>query len=282
VTQDRSYDALLVDLDGTLLDDQGQIRPRNVDALHALENAGVHVMIATGRSSVATLPVVTALDLHTPMLVFNGAGIYCPQEKRLIEERILSNRVMQRAYDHALLRGYLVVAQQANAKFALAPRDAAEEQALGFFHGLETVEFAGLPREYVIRLIFYSNNFEDSADFRSELTDVLVDPLFLTDFPLNLLVSLRSSPLKVVDVHPPSRGKAEGLRFLKEVYGVPAERTVAIGDASNDIQMLQAAGLGVAMQAAGAATKAQADRIIGDNNTDTIADLVSELFGVKF
>ena len=279
--RDRSYDALLVDLDGTLLDDQGQIRPRNFAALKALESAGVHVMIATGRSSVASLPVVSALELRTPMLVFNGAGIYCPQAGRLIEERILSNRVLQRALEYAYERGYLVVAQQAQAKFATTPRDADEEQALAFFHGLQVVDAANMPREYVIRLIFYTASFADSADLRRDVRAALVDPLFLTDFPLNLLVSHRASPLQVVDIHPPSRGKAEGLRFLEETYGVPAQRVIAIGDASNDIQMLRAAGLGVAMQGSRQATLEVADRVIGDNNSDAIADLLVELFGLK-
>jgi Cof subfamily protein (haloacid dehalogenase superfamily) len=273
------YDALLIDLDGTLLDGESRIRPRNLEALRALEAAGAHVMVATGRSTVATLPAVEALELETPMLVFNGAAIWCPRQERLLEERILSNRVIRRALDLGRERGFLMVTQQARAKFASHPRDADEERALDFFNGVEIVGHADLPDEYVIRVIYYSAQHANSEDLAHDVLAALDAPLFLTDFPLNLLVHQRSSPLQVVDVHPPSRGKAEGLRFLREQYGVPAERVVAIGDARNDIAMLRAAGLGVAMEGCCERTRAAADRTIGHHDTDAIAELVGELFG---
>ncbi len=278
MTRDQSYDALLVDLDGTLLDDAGEIRPRNARALRALEASGAHVMIATGRSTVASLHVLDSLELQTPMLVFNGAAIHCPREGRLIEERILSNRVVARAMAHAREHDYLVTAQQAIKKYATEPRRPGEKEALAFFDGLQVVERSDLPTEYVIRLIFYSAVHRDSVAFREEIEEALVDPLFLTDFPLNLLVTHRESGLNVVDVQPPCRGKAEGLRFLQESYGVSADRVVAIGDATNDIDMLRAAGVGVAMEAACERTRACADRVIGSNNSDAIAEVIEELF----
>ena len=61
-------------------------------------------------------------------------------------------------------------------------------------------------------------------------------------------------------------------------HGIPAERVLAIGDASNDVPMLEAAGLGVAMANSMGQALAAADRTIGDNNSDAIADLLEELF----
>ncbi len=278
--QRRKFDALLVDLDGTLLDGESRIRPRNLLALRELEASGVHVMVATGRSTVAALPAVEALELETPMLVFNGAAIWCPRQERHVEERILSNRVLRRALDLGRERGFLMVVQKAQAKYATPPRTPDEERALEFFHGLEVVEPADLPDEYVIRVIYYSAEHATSQDLAREVLASLDAPLFLTDFPLNLLVHQRSSPLQVVDVHPPTRGKAEGLRFLSESYGISPQRVVAIGDASNDIDMLRAAGLGVAMQGCCERTNAAADRTIGHHDSDAIAELVGELFGV--
>jgi Cof subfamily protein (haloacid dehalogenase superfamily) len=275
------YDALLIDLDGTLLDGRSEIRPRNLAALRALSESGVHVMIATGRSTVAALQVVADLELETPMLIFNGAAIYCPREGRLIEERVLSNRVVERALALGRERGYLMVAQQALGKFGTTPRTPDEQLALRFFHGLETVEPAHLPAEYVIRIIYFSGDHASSEELAREVSEALGAPLFLTDYPLRLLVSHRTSPLQVVDVHPPSRGKAEGIRFLQEHYGVPRERIVAVGDASNDIAMLRVAGLGVAMEGCCERTHAAADRVIGHHDSDAIAELVGELFGIR-
>lgn len=276
-----NYDALLVDLDGTLLDGQGKMRPRNVSALRALMATGVKVMVATGRSTVATLEVIADLPLETPMLVFNGAGIYCTQEDKLLEERILSNRVLERALQFGEQRNMLTVVQQAKDKFAVAPRTHDEQRALEFFTGMQIVERHELPREYVMRVIYYSAQHAGSKELRADVQDSLAAPLFLTDFPLNLLVSHRDSPLSVVDVHPPSKGKAEGLRFLHETYGIAPERVIAIGDASNDVHMLEAAGLGVAMGGSSDHVQSFADRVIGHHDTDAIALLVEELFGIE-
>jgi Cof subfamily protein (haloacid dehalogenase superfamily) len=275
----RTHDAVLLDLDGTLLDGQGEIRPRNVDALHALVERGVHVMIATGRSTMATLPAVRELALETPMLVFNGAAFYCPREGRFLEERVLSNRAVSRSLEFGREHDLLTVLQLADEKYATPPRNTAEERALAFFHGLRVVEREVLPTEYLIRVIHFSAQHESSGALRDEVAAHLGTPAFLTHFPLDLLVTHRGSPLKVVDVHPPMRGKAEGLRFLEEHHGVPPERVVAIGDAGNDLEMLRAAGLGVAMGEARGEVREAADRVIGSHDSDAIAELLEEVFG---
>jgi Cof subfamily protein (haloacid dehalogenase superfamily) len=275
----RPYDAVLLDLDGTLLDARGEIRPRNADALHALVARGVHVMIATGRSTMATLPAVRDLELETPMLVFNGAAFYCPRSARFVEERVLSNRAVQRAREFGRERDLLTVLQLADEKYATPPRNTAEERALAFFHGLRIVEREALPAEYLIRAIYFSEEHETSEALRDEVRAHVDAPCFLTHFPLDLLVTHRGSPLKVVDLHPPMRGKAEGLRFLAERHGVRPERVVAIGDAGNDLEMLRAAGLGVAMGEARGEVREVADRVIGSHDSDAIAELLEELFG---
>lgn len=278
MTQDSKYEAVLLDLDGTLLDGNNKIRPRNADVLRSLVDSGVEVMIATGRSTRATLPVVEELGIDSPMLVFNGAGIYCPKEDKLIEERILSNLVMERALAFARERKLLTVVQKAEQKFASPANTHDERRALEFFRGLQILDSHDLPDEYVIRVIYYSADHESGDALQADVEAALDAPLFLTNFPLNLLVTHRDSPLSVVDVHPPSRGKAEGLRFLEEMRGIRPERVIAIGDASNDLDMLEAAGLGVAMGGSSARVQGVADRVIGDHDSDAIADFLQEIF----
>ena len=84
--------------------------------------------------------------------------------------------------------------------------------------------------------------------------------------------------MHALDVHPPCRGKAEALRYLEENEGIDPARIVAVGDAGNDDPMIRAAGLGVAMGDGTASTRAVADRVIGSNDSDAIAQLVRELF----
>ena len=87
----RAYDAILLDLDGTLVDAKDAVHPRTLEALRAADAAGVTVMVATGRSETATIPVLETLGLEGPAVVFNGAGVWCPKSERLIEERVLAD-----------------------------------------------------------------------------------------------------------------------------------------------------------------------------------------------
>lgn len=272
------YRALVLDLDGTLITDAGTIHPRTFAALKSVAARGVRVMVATGRSELGVLAVLDELGFDTPALVFNGAGLWCPREKRLIEERLLSDRVVARCFAYIERSGLLPVLQRAGAKFAPPPRDALEAHALSGLEGLHHVPLAELPREYVIRATFFSARHADSAALAREVEVELGQHLYMTHFPLSALATHRASPLLVADVQPPSRGKGEALRVLKERYGIAPEEVVAVGDADNDLEMLAGAGLGVAMANAMPRALAIARRRIGDNNGDAIAQLIEELW----
>lgn len=274
----RAFDALLVDLDGTLLNRRSELPPANRKALRLAEERGVRVMVVTGRSLVATLPILLELGLTAPSAVFNGAAIWCPRSERFLEERTLSNRTLERTLDFGRCTGDLTIVMQSGRKLALAPRDDVELRALEGLHGLEFVEREELRQDYTMRVTFVSRRHPSSVELEAEFVEHCPFPTYLTHFPLSILPDHSDSPMHALDVHPPCRGKAEALRYLQEVEGIPSERVVAIGDASNDEPMIRAAGLGVAMGDGMASTRSLADRVIGGNDTSAIADLVEELF----
>ena len=270
--------ALLLDLDGTVLDSKGVVRPRVREALLELDSTDVHVMVVTGRSAISAAPVIEELGLRGPAVVFNGAGIIEPGKRKWIEERTLSNRTTALALGFTERHGYQTVVMCAGEKFATRPRDEEEERTLFGLHGTVLVDPDDLPRENVIRVTWFSRTHEDSAAFARQLEGELDAPMYVTHFPLNVLADHRASPVQVLDVHPPCKGKAEAVRFLGETYGIEPGEIVAVGDATNDLPMLEAAGIGVAMESGMPEAIAAADRVIGGNDTDAIADLVRELF----
>jgi Cof subfamily protein (haloacid dehalogenase superfamily) len=275
------YDAMCLDLDGTVVDPNGAVRESTRAAISALRDAGVRVMITTGRSVTATEAIIEELELYEPAVVFNGAGVWCPKERRLLEEQILAERVVDPVMDYADANGHLLCVMLAGTKYAPEPKDELEEATLKGLHGLEVVKRAELPREYVMRITVFSRVHESSEPFHEEVCDVLGAPAYLTHFPLSLLHAYRESPLQVVDVHPPCNGKAEALRWLSAEEGIPAERVVCVGDATNDLPMFEAAGLSVAMGDGMPEALAAADRVIGASDTDAISELIKELFGVS-
>lgn len=274
----RSYDAILLDVDGTILSDSGELHPRNRAALHAAAASGVRVMLATGRSVASTRPVLEMLGLDGPAVVFNGAGLFCPRTNRMLEERTLSNRTLERALRFGRERDLVTVLMTADRKLSSPPRTPAEEQAVRGLHGVEIVPWDELEAEYVVRVTFYSSAHESSAHLSREIEEAIDQPVYMTDFPLNWLAGYRDNRLDVVDLHPPCRGKGEGVRILEERWSIPRERVVAVGDATNDIPMFELVGLAVAMETAMPEAKAHAHRFLPGPDGSALADLVEELF----
>jgi hypothetical protein len=236
-------------------------------------------MVATGRSLVATRGVLEVLALQTPAVVFNGAAIFCPTSDRMLEERLLSKRLLAQAHDLLVRTGDLSVIMCAHHKYARAPQSAEEERALSGLRNIETLPAEELAHvENVLRVTFLSKRHADSHGLNEELQREIVGPSYRTHFPLALLPRYKGSPYSVADLHAPCLGKAEALRYIEETHGIPASRVVAVGDAYNDVPMVEAAGLGVAMGNAVSGLQRRADRVIGDNQGTAIAELVEELF----
>lgn len=275
---DRAYDAILLDLDGTLVADDGRIHPRTLAALRAAHAQGVRAMVATGRSELATIPVLDELAFDTPAIVYNGAAVYCPVERRMLEERVLSERTLGRAIDFGERHNHMTVTMCVGVKYATQPRTDGEHLALYDMTGLVIADRATMLSRRAVRVTLFSERHASSDEFAAEIEAAIAQPVYITHFPLSALPHHRSSKLAVCDVHPPCKGKAEGLRVLRELYGIAPKRVVAVGDATNDVPMFEAAGLAVAMRDSMAEALAAADRVIGPNDGDAIGALVEELF----
>lgn len=272
-----SYDAILLDLDGTLLGQDEKVDPRNLAALRRAQDAGKTVMVVTGRSKTSAMPVVAPLELGEPVVLFNGCAIWCPDGGRMLEERLVSNRTNERLHAWAAEREVQMIVMTADEKLALVPRSDEESRNFEGFVGMQFVERADLLRENTIRLSFLVKCGEDgSAPLARELAAVAPGPIYVSHFPLSVLPRHSTNPYSAIDVHAPCRGKAEALRFLAETRGIPAERVIAVGDADNDIPMLRGAGLGVAMGNALPEVHAEADLVVGDHRGDAIARLIDE------
>lgn len=274
----RAYDALLLDLDGTLLTPDETVHARTREAILEAERQGVEVMIVTGRSKISAMPIVTELDLGAPAVLFNGCAVWCHDEKRMIEERTLSNRTLERLHDWAAEREAQVIVMTADEKLALEPRSDAERRNFDGFIGVQFVEREELLRDYTIRLSFLLEcGDRGSSAAARELEEAAGGPIYVSHFPLSILPRHRTNPYSAIDVHAPCQGKAEAIRFLADTRGIAPERVIAVGDADNDVPMLRAAGLGVAMGNALPEVQAEADRVIGHHGSESIAELVDEL-----
>jgi Cof subfamily protein (haloacid dehalogenase superfamily) len=274
----RPYDALVLDVDGTLLDDAGRLAEHTRSALHAARAQGVVVMLATGRSEHATRALARELELDAPCIVYNGAGVYSPKHDRMLEHPRVPERAVTRVLSLARQLGLLALVNRADGQYATSPRTGHQRRALSGFKFMLRAHDDAVPRTGVRRMTVLSEQHPSSLGLLVDVQRAVDTPVHLTHFLLAQLSWLRDSPMRVVDVQPSCRGKAEALRVLSEHHGIAPARVIAVGDADNDIEMLRAAGLGVAMGNATPDAAAAADRQIGSSDTTALADLITEAF----
>lgn len=81
--------------------------------------------------------------------------------------------------------------------------------------------------------------------------------------------------LSIWNIVPPGGTKADGIRFFEEYLGIAHENTIAMGDEENDLAMIRAAGVGVAMSNAADFIRKSADYVPEhDNNTGGVAEVI--------
>jgi HAD superfamily hydrolase (TIGR01484 family) len=238
----------------------------------------VVVMLATGRPHPLVRELMRELAIEAPALVYNGAALYCPREDRLIEQRALADELVAELHELAVLRDLFAVVEQGATRYARPPRTPNEHNVVAWLGALEPAPRSAFTPGQTLRFTFFSERHSDSLALHDELLQLIRRPAYYTHYGLQLLAGWRDRNVHGLDVHPLCAGKAEAFRVLEQRYGVPAARAVAVGDATNDLPMLQSAGLGVAMGNACDVTKATAARVIGDHCSDALACLIEELF----
>lgn len=255
-----------LDIDGTLLGHDGSLRREVVEAVAAARSAGAEVVLATGRSIPAVLPVAEWLDLASGYAV-------------------CSNGAVTIRLDPSLPRGFEIVdavtfdpSEAVRALVAQAPDVlvAVEELGEGFkvtapFPAGElvaptaVVDLEELLARPVSRVTLRAPG-RDSAHFIE-----LVERVGLQG------VSYAIGWTAWLDLTPPGVSKASALERVRELLDVPAGATVTVGDGQNDREMLEWAGLGVAMGSADAGTIAVADAVTGHVDDDGVVAVLHAL-----
>lgn len=266
-----SYRAVLVDLDGTLLDARSQLSRRTERVIAAVEASGVRVMVATGRSVVATQTAVGHRGWATEWCCYNGAAIVCSRSLEWLRQLHLDEAACHAAIDALAASELDMIVQHEDVKYAGPTANRRVDELLARMKRVERTTTSGLPRERVTRI----SAVGDLARLRETLATVDAahgERLELLFFPLDEIPGFAGfGDLGYCDIQPASRGKAEGIAFLTEVYGIEPAEMIAIGDHINDAAMIEAAGRGVAMANAAPALIALAHEVIGHHDDDGLA-----------
>ena len=268
-----SYQLIALDLDGTLLNSRKEIPPEAVRAIREVCAAGKTVVFDTGRA-VCELEEQIALLPEVRYAVFaSGAGLYDVREKRAFGLRGIPAVQVERILALACTKDLMP-------QFVTADRDVIQSshmENLGHFNMdvyrpmyekamtlvPDIFAFAGSCPDPFLKINLYHADPQERVRTRAQLETPDLELVY------SEISSLECSARGV--------SKGSGLERLCGLLGVPMAECIAVGDADNDIPMLRAAGLGVAMGNAPDHVKTAADRIVSDLDHGGCAEAIMML-----
>lgn len=263
-----------LDLDGTLFDNSSRISKRNLTAIRSITDKGIHVVISTGRPFEGIpFDQIKGTGINYAITA-NGSGIYeistgkCLYENAMDEELvtpILNFLLTRDIHMDAFIggKGYTPVQCVETAQKLTVPSSIKNyiittrtrlDNILQFIH------------ENQLKVQKMTLNFYPAAD--GTLIDRETVRKFLVSNPSITTVCGGYNNLEFTRT---DANKGVGLRKLAEILGVNPDATMAIGDTENDLAIIEAAGIGVAMGNATDAVKARADYVTTTNTKDGVA-----------
>lgn len=242
---------IFFDIDGTMLPFGAKQLPlRMVETLHRLQQRGVITCVATGRTPV-TLPHFEQVEFDACM-TFNGS--LCFGKKGEIYSHPIPKEDVQKIIRNAAGLGRPVsVATKTRLAANGADRDLVDYYAIAHLEVEVSAEFDRIARGEVHQIMMGCCPEEYDA----------------------VLQGVRGAKIaawwdRAVDIIPAIGGKGRGVERMLEYYGIDRSQAMAFGDGNNDLEMLQAVGLGIAMENASAELKAVATDTCGSVDADGI------------
>jgi len=236
------YKLLVVDLDGTLLDGEGNISDEDRDALAEACRSGVQVCLSTGRVLQACVRIIDQLSLGGYHIFFDGALVSDPHNGREVCVRPLSKQAVKQAVDFAHQHSLNLELYSISHYFA--ERETWSTDAHRQFFGIRPtiVDFDRIwERERIIKGLLVASSPEESARVR-DFCDQFKD-----DFNFSWARTPAYPGVDFINVLAPDVSKGKALEALVSHLGVSLSEVMAIGDGSNDISLLSIAGLAIAM-----------------------------------
>lgn len=270
-----------LDLDGTLLDPAGELRPAVRRAVRRVAERGVRVVVCTGRRLRTAQAHLDALDLPGPAVLQNGVVVKEARGGRTLAHRYLDASVYADAL--AALRGLrelgppLVYVDDHPLPLDIVTEPAErahpyQREYLGD-NGPVTRTVGSIERPPSRAVVMLSCMAERERLLRArELVTSAVGESARTHLLANR--GYRGHILEIVSAE---AGKWPALRRLAESWGVAPAEILAVGDDENDVEMLRESGCGVAMGNAAGPVRSAADRVTASNAEDGAARILEEL-----
>ncbi len=262
---------LFTDLDDTLLNSKKQITPKNYRFIQEALRQGHHIVINSGRPLMGITSQIESLGLNQKgcyAIAYNGGVIYDCHQKNVVFQRTISIPDVQYIFSQAAQYG--LYCQTYDSTQLLTPKaDPVMYEYVDRIqvpYKIDPLCPSNLTEEPAKVLVIGEESRKHSDDYRAAMAEWAEGR-----------ISIFYSNQTYLEHVPAGVSKGNAMRQLSQLLEIPMENTISAGDAENDLPMLQAAHMGVAVANASAEVKASANYITkNDCNHDAIAEIIDK------
>ena len=265
------YKLLVLDVDGTLLNDEREISKRTLAALLKVQQMGVRIVLASGRPTYGLMPLAKTLELGNYggfVLSYNGCQIIKAQNGEILFERRINPEMLPYLEKKARKNGFAIFTYHDDTLITDSPDNEyiKNEALLNNLKIIKEDEFSTAIDFAPCKCMLVSDKEEALIELEQHWEKRLA----------GTLDAFRSEPY-FLEVVPCGINKANTLGALLEHLEVTREEAIAVGDGVCDVTMLQLAGMGVAMGHSQDSVKVCADYVTASNEEDGVALAVEKL-----
>jgi Cof subfamily protein (haloacid dehalogenase superfamily) len=261
---------LAIDVDGTLIGRDRHVSPRVREAVRGALAAGALVTLATGRWFRSAQPIAAELGLELPIVLHNGALVKDSLTGEVLDHCHLPRDLAARAIEVIRRHGCQPIVYENAFEGELMVAGPAELDSPAAARYLSTKDVA-LRRISLDDLILAADPLQLVAADDAARADPLIADLARGPWRTVTSMSTLVPDARFVEILSPTCSKTAAIRRLAARYGVGMEEVVAVGDNFNDLDIIEAAGLGIAMGNAPPEVRARADWVAPTVEQDGLA-----------
>ncbi len=253
------------DLDGTFLDDGKNIPEDNMRAIEAAAGKGIHIVPATGRTYTGLPQILRDIPFIRYYITANGAHVYDAREDKIISRAEIPLALALKFYDYAdtlpaiydcykLTCGYMTESMW-NKCGEYISNPAMLKHVKAMRHPVPDLrQYLIETGEDILKMQMFFTDMQERQRQLEIMPGLFPELVFSSSIPGNIEINIAGGT------------KGQALVRLCRLLGFEADSAMALGDGSNDLDMVAAAGLGVAMDNAIDELKAVAKYVTGNCN----------------
>lgn len=275
------YKMAVCDIDGTLVNSKGHLSKKTIEVVKKINNGNGIVTLCTGRNVTKTMPIAKKLDIKSVFVCIDGILLYDPVKKSIINDRPISMEKVKKLAQYGFEKNmYIEVSDgykyykffptKEHIKYDVYNKHDFKGRIKSYFGGIRYIK--NIDDFWKIKGNFYqialAGEKIECDCAKKDIEHMNIEDVEIRDFIME----------KYIFMNHIGMGKSRGLKILCDLYNIDINDVIAIGDEMNDIDMLQEAGLGVAMGNAKDEVKKYADEITDTNDNNGAAKILEKYF----